>query len=126
LTEQCERLVQANAYPAAGSREADRQIVDLPELIEEIVRDAVIEADVREVKIRVESDAVVPVVADGDLLRVVIENILRNAVRHTASSSTVAVRVQREEGELSVTVSDKAICDSIFSVLSSGHPRWST
>jgi two-component system sensor histidine kinase CpxA len=91
----------------SGSRENGLQRIQLPELIEEIVRDAAIEADVRQVKIRVESDTVVPVVASRDLLRVAIENILRNAIRHTAPSSTVTVQSERAGGEVSVTISDQ-------------------
>lgn len=91
----------------SGSRENGLERIDLPELIEEIVRDAALEADARDVKIRVESDTVAPAVASRDLLCVAIENILRNAIRHTAPSSTVTVRFERTGGEVSVTISDE-------------------
>jgi two-component system, OmpR family, sensor histidine kinase CpxA len=91
----------------SGSRQDDRQRIDLSELIEEIVRDAALEADVREIAIRVESGTVASVLASRDLLRVAMENILRNAIHHTSRSSTITVQLQRTGGEMSVTISDQ-------------------
>jgi two-component system sensor histidine kinase CpxA len=81
--------------------------VDLGELAEEIAADADFEAGARGCEVRLErrSTAVVPGVAD--LLRSAIENVVRNAVRHTAEGTTVEIDVSAEGRWAVVVVRDR-------------------
>jgi signal transduction histidine kinase len=81
--------------------------VDLRALVGEIARDAEFEAGAagRRVRLEVEEDAVVS--GSAPALRSAIENVLRNAVRHTPKGTEVIVALRRHEMQATIEVRDQ-------------------
>jgi len=90
---------------APGWRSATRWICRL--LVEEIAEEAALEGDVREVTLRVESKTSAHVLGSRELLHVAIENVLRNALRHTPHASTVKLELLQAGDQVSLSVYDQ-------------------
>lgn len=88
---------------ACGNLEED---VDLPELLNEIVEDARFEATTKQCQVTLDSIDRAVIHGHAGLLQRAIENVVRNAIRHTAEHSTIAVALSRDGNELSITVED--------------------
>lgn len=89
---------------------SEREPIDLPELLASIVADADFEA--RAKGCRVEITGSVPAVIHGnaELLHSAIENVVRNAVRHTQDGTGVEILLAREaggRGGVAITVRDQ-------------------
>jgi signal transduction histidine kinase len=54
-----------------------------------------------------EAEAEPVVHGDGELLRIAIDNLIRNAIQHSEPGTTVDVRVERRDGHASVAVRDQ-------------------
>ena len=81
--------------------------VDVGKLLETIAQDVAIEADARGCSVALKSDAGLQVAGDSELLRSAFENVIRNAVRYSASGSAVEVRGSRgADSRIEVTVRD--------------------
>jgi len=80
--------------------------VDLDELIEETVSDGQLEADFRNCKIRVEGQLSCEVSGDQELLRRAVENVLRNAIRHSPERARIDVILERNAEFATITVRD--------------------
>jgi two-component system sensor histidine kinase CpxA len=78
----------------SGADQIEKMPVDMAELLEELVVDADFEARERNCKVRVASTQNCLVNGNRELLRSAIENVLRNAVRHTAENTEVTVSLQ--------------------------------
>ncbi len=80
--------------------------VHLDQLLEEIVDDSRVEADAHDRRIAL--DIVAPCTLSGDagLLRSAIENVLRNALRHTPAGSSVDIRLDRRPIGSELTIRD--------------------
>ena len=70
--------------------------VPLRELVEHIARDAEYETPARGCRVYAKPEDNYLVLADPDLLRSAIENVVRNATRYTAEGTTVEIRLERE------------------------------
>jgi len=95
----------------AGLSFADREDVDLCQLIEEVVADADFEAHASEKS--VDMDAMGPIIianADPLALRSACENIIRNAVRFTPPGTNVRVML-KPNGSISAPLASLYICD---------------
>jgi two-component system sensor histidine kinase CpxA len=93
---------------AAGGAEGEREEIDLVRLVAEVVEDAGYEAAADACEVRVTcSDILQRIVASPHLLRSALENILRNAVRHTPSGTAVEVSVTGRAGAVEITVRDQ-------------------
>ena len=77
----------------SGGPRASSQPVDLSQLVSDVVNDARLEASARGCEVRVTEPSRVSVQGVPELLRSAIENVVRNAVRHTAESTAVEVGV---------------------------------
>ncbi len=84
-----------------------REPVDLGMLLGELVDDARLEASA--MNKRVEWVPSSGVIVDGDhrLLRSAIENVLRNAIRFTASATAVTVKLRFDLGRATISVEDR-------------------
>jgi two-component system sensor histidine kinase CpxA len=78
----------------SGAEKIDRAPVNMQELIEELVTDADFEARGRNCKVRVVLTENCFVPGSRELLRSAVENVLRNAVRHTAENTEVIVTLR--------------------------------
>lgn len=80
--------------------------VDLNALVEDIVADAGFEAAAREIPVLYQPQPGIRIQGVPDLLRQAIENVVRNAVRHTAPSTSVEVTLHQEEETITLTIRD--------------------
>ncbi|GGY16918.1 HAMP domain-containing sensor histidine kinase [Paludibacterium paludis] len=84
-----------------------RAPVDVGELMEGIVEDAVFEASARRVSVTLAGGDAWHVLADASLLHRAIENVVRNALRHAPEGSEVDVSMAKTGGLLDIVVSDR-------------------
>ena len=75
-----------------------REPVDLRALVREVAEDAEFEARSRHRAVRVVETCPVGVLGDPELLRGAVENIVRNAVRHTREGTAVEIGMHGEAG----------------------------
>ncbi|MEZ5533625.1 MAG: ATP-binding protein [Steroidobacteraceae bacterium] len=68
-----------------------RRLVRLDDLLREIAEDARVEAAARDVDVHLRADPGLLVVGDPDLLHSAFENLVRNAVRHSAAGGRVEI-----------------------------------
>jgi two-component system sensor histidine kinase CpxA len=80
----------------SGDDGIHRTSVPLRELVEHIARDAEYETPARGCQVYAKPEDNYLVLADPDLLRSAIENVVRNATRYTAEGTTVEIRLERE------------------------------
>jgi two-component system sensor histidine kinase CpxA len=78
----------------SGVEELDKEVVGMVELVEELTADADFEARGRDCGVQTVSAENCFVMGNRELLRSAVENVLRNAVRHTAEKSEVAVTLR--------------------------------
>jgi len=88
--------------PAVG-----QERIALDDLIDAICQDARFEAQARDVDVRGELQTGVHVHGQSNLLHSAIENVIRNAVRHTASHSCVQVRLYTHGERCLIDVDDQ-------------------
>jgi two-component system OmpR family sensor kinase len=104
-----EELLTLHRLESSPLRASERARVDLVELLESIVEDADFEA--QRVGSSVECQVAGRFVAEvnGELIYRAFENVVRNAVKYTASGTlvTVAARTAPADGALVVTVADR-------------------
>jgi signal transduction histidine kinase len=74
------------------------EAVDLRELLHEVADDARFEAEAAHRRVVVTGDCDATVKGSRVLLRSAIENVVRNAVRHTPENSAVSIEMKREDG----------------------------
>jgi two-component system sensor histidine kinase CpxA len=84
----------------SGQAGLERQRLRLDELISKVVTDADFEAQAHDKRVTLTAEPIV-LVGDGVLLRSAVENVVRNAIRHTPKGSRVEVSLARE-GEMCV------------------------
>lgn len=93
-----------------GESELPRETIDLAELIESVASDADYEAASRGCSVRVVKSQKCFISGVPQLLRSAIENVVRNAVRHTAEGTSVEISLDcapaRESGRAVVTIRD--------------------
>ena len=80
--------------------------VDLREVVADIADDARFEADGKRCAIEVDLNSQVVARGSHELLYRAIENVVRNAVRHSPEGGTVAISAHVVDGRLCVTVAD--------------------
>jgi two-component system sensor histidine kinase CpxA len=97
-------LAQMDALPQPEATE----LIDLPDLISGIVNDCDFEAQARSRRVKLDLSEDCSVLGARELLRSAIENVVRNGVRYTASSSEVSVtlRVNRDSCKALIAIRD--------------------
>lgn len=91
---------------AEQSGEHVRRPVDLQSVVRHVAEDADYEAGRADESVAVHADADVVVPGDPELIASAIDNVVRNAVRHTNSGTTVEVVVTADDHDAVVTVRD--------------------
>jgi signal transduction histidine kinase len=89
----------------SGQAGLERQRLRLDELIAKVVVDADFEARAQDKQVSFASETV-EVFGDGVLLRSAVENVIRNAIRHTPAGSAVAVTLVRKPEVCVIRVRD--------------------
>jgi signal transduction histidine kinase len=90
----------------AGQIPLRRESFDLRTLLEQVVADAQLAAERRQVAIAVQAPVALPFNGEQRLLRSAIGNVLGNAVKFTHEGSAISVRAQRHDGGITVEVED--------------------
>lgn len=90
----------------AGIGDTPRETIDLVALIEEIAEDARLEAESRDCRIELAPGAPATVSGNPDLLRRALENVLRNALRHSPLGGCVAISITTDAGQVSIAIAD--------------------
>ncbi len=80
---------------------------DLVDCLTEIVADARLEGRSREVDVALEAPDRLEIHGDESMLARAIENIVRNAVRHTREGTTVTARLEAGSDSIHLTVADQ-------------------
>jgi len=92
----------------AGVCSAPPEDVDLIDVLTEVVADARFEAEALGRRVDLRAQAPVHLRGHGELLRRALENVIRNAVQHTAAGTTVEVSLgQLRPGWATVSVADR-------------------
>lgn len=91
----------------SGQGALARRPLLLAELLDSVVQDARFEAQLeqRTIELHIEADA--EVVADPILLRAAVENVVRNALRHTPPQSAVEVVLEQGAGQAAMRICDQ-------------------
>ena len=89
----------------AGKMPIERRVWELTRMADE-VRMALGTMD-RETRIEVESPGEVDVSCDGTLVRRIMENLVSNAIKHTAAGTPIRISIARGDGRVQVAVHDK-------------------
>ena len=91
----------------SGSNEWKRESLDLRVITERIIADAEFEAtQLGKSLSKHVTDEALPLIGDGHWVHSAIENVLRNALRHTAAGTGVSVTLQRRDSIGLLEVSD--------------------
>jgi two-component system sensor histidine kinase CpxA len=96
LTDLIDRLLMLSRLES-GVHKPDSATVDLNALVRAIVADADFEARSRQRQVRLVESEPCLTVGSTSLLRSAIENVVRNAVRHTAENTTVEVALSQAD-----------------------------
>jgi two-component system sensor histidine kinase CpxA len=90
----------------SGDQRIKHEPIPLAAMLTEIVADAEFEARALNRAVRLSGAEAGPLHGDERLLRSAIENVVRNAIRHTAASTTVEVTFAQEPQTICITVRD--------------------
>ncbi len=91
----------------SGKLRLERSLVDLREVVRDALQVVQPGADVKRIRVVVESDpAVVPVYGDTARLQQIVSNLLSNAVKFTPQGGAVHVRLARHGNTLELAVAD--------------------
>lgn len=105
LTELLEGLIQiTHANNGTGTQLLND--VGLDGLIHELIEDCAIEAAARGCKLQLDCSTGLTLLADRELLRRAIENLLRNAIRYSPAGSTIEIVISGTESTASISVRD--------------------
>lgn len=91
----------------AGAMLPAHEDIALMELIDEIVTDATFEADQGKRRIEVSGQAIVSVRGAPDLLWRAIENVIRNAIKHSPEGGTVRLEIAATAEQATLSVLDR-------------------
>jgi two-component system sensor histidine kinase CpxA len=84
----------------------DQEAVRLDALLKNLVDDGTMEAEAKGSRILLLTNEPATIVGDEELLRRAIENVLRNAIRHTPGGTAVDVDLLRQNGTATIHVRD--------------------
>lgn len=85
----------------------ERDSVDLAELAGEAMRDAEIEALAKSLSLHCPDEGPIPIAANADLLYRAIDNVLRNAIRHSPVAGAIAISFRIDQDHVTMDISDE-------------------
>jgi two-component system sensor histidine kinase CpxA len=83
-----------------------RETFDLANLVQEVVADGDFEARAQDRSVRFIANESCTITGVAELVRSAVENVIRNAVRHTAPGTTVEVTMERQSRSILLRVRD--------------------
>ena len=103
LTDELLEIGVAEGDPAHRHFETE----DLQELMQEIIADASIEATARRVRMALQNPATVSAKIDRELLRRAVDNVLRNAIRHSPPGEVIDVELSSSAAQIQIAIRDR-------------------
>ncbi len=91
----------------AGQPDLEAVAFDMAQLVGEVVDDASFEAAPAGREVIFEPDSSVRTTGHPSLMRSALDNVIRNAIRHTPEGTSVEVSLAADDGGVSVTVRDR-------------------
>lgn len=93
----------------AGVTHTTKEELNLGELLQFVMEDARFEAVSKDVKVNYSSNHEMPIKADAELIHRALENILRNAVKHTPPGSSIQVDTDYalDNRQVRISISDQ-------------------
>lgn len=82
------------------------EFVRVGEMLDEVVRDCSVEAEMRGCRIAVNGRLSGEVLGNRELLRRAVENVLRNAIRYAPEHSSIDVSLAEDSRDLSISIRD--------------------
>ena len=107
LDQLVEEILTLARLSERGSLRFDRQTVDVIDLIREIVEDAGFEGQTRGITVQHQGADSFVAWVNGELIYRAIENVIRNAIAHTAANTTVVITSQAKNNQLFLSIEDK-------------------
>lgn len=89
-----------------GVYERTRQPVDLVQLAHSVVADFALQADARRVDLGIGSETPATIEGDADALRIMLNNLVDNALHYTPAGGRIDVSVQADADAFSLSVED--------------------
>jgi signal transduction histidine kinase len=84
----------------------DKREICVRDIINEVVRDCTVEAEIRGCRIEVSGDICTPVQGNPELLRRAFENVLRNGIRYSPEKSPIELKIGEDADDAAITVRD--------------------
>ncbi len=121
LTTLSETLIKWSRSQQSGI-ETIKEEIDLDKLIIQSIHYVDNMAENKGIKISYESKGTVMIHADPNMMMLVLNNILTNAIKYTPSEGVIKIRTARENGHLDIKVSDSGtgIRDNLMKDLAEG------
>jgi two-component system, OmpR family, sensor histidine kinase CpxA len=94
LNELIAQILSVSRLDADGDVALHVEPIPMDELLQELVEDATLEAQARDCSVRLDAPEALQIEGDPALLHSAVENVLRNAIRHTAANTEVAVTLE--------------------------------
>jgi signal transduction histidine kinase len=82
------------------------EMVRVGDVVDEVIRDCSLEAEVRDCRIVLSGSFAGEVLGNRELLRRAVENVLRNGIRYTPQHATIDVSVVDDSGAASIAIRD--------------------
>jgi len=86
-----------------------RETFDLANLVQEVVADGDFEARAQNRSVRFLANESCSITGVAELIRSAVENVIRNAVRHTATGTAVEVTIERQSKSILLRVRDHGL-----------------
>jgi two-component system sensor histidine kinase CpxA len=102
LVGQLLQVTRAEGDPASLRRDPVR----LDQLVQQLVDDSALEATSHGCRVEYRPPEAVTVAGDAELLRRAVENVIRNAIRHSPPSTAVEVALARQNGRAVIHIRD--------------------
>lgn len=93
----------------AGELKIDKEVFDLTRLIREVVEDVKSQALKKGVKVQYSPGGIIEVNADQKFVRMIIENLVSNAIKYSEPDAEVGVVLKKKAGKAVTVVSDKGV-----------------
>jgi len=91
----------------SGALEAAKEDIDMADLLGQLLEDAEFEATTHGRKLVQHGEGAVIILGQADLLARAIENVVRNAIKHSPMGQTVEVEIRPEAEQLRIQVLDR-------------------
>jgi len=98
-------IVEFN-FIKSGPAAQELEIVHAADIMDEVIRDCAVEAEVRGCRIAVDGQFAGEVSGNSELLRRAVENVLRNGIRYSPEHSTIDVAIAENSSTATISIRD--------------------